>query len=46
MPNEIAKLDAGGLVGWERTNYTFKVFDPTTPAANALPVCRFYRSFP
>ena len=26
--NEIEKLDAGMFVGWQRTSYVFKVFDP------------------
>jgi len=40
--DEIAKLDAGVFVGWQRTRLNFKVFDPATPAAGAVPVCRFY----
>lgn len=40
--DEIAKLDAGLFVGWQRTNQTFKVFDPAAPVAGASPVCRFY----
>ena len=41
LPAEIADLDAGAHVGWERTGYSFKVFDPATAVANASPVCRF-----
>ena len=40
--DEIAKLDAGGFVGWQRTGQHFTVFDPATPMAGASPVCRFY----
>ncbi|HTL77559.1 MAG TPA: hypothetical protein VL654_14685 [Casimicrobiaceae bacterium] len=40
--NEIAKLDAGNFVGWQRTGQHFTVFDPATPIAGASPVCRFY----
>jgi len=40
--DEIAKLDAGVFVGWQRTRLNFKVFDPATPAAGSVPVCRFY----
>ena len=42
LADEIAKLDAGVFVGWQRTRLSFKVFDPATPAAGASPVCRFY----
>ena len=41
LPAEIADLDAGAHVGWARTGYSFKVFDPATAVANASPVCRF-----
>ena len=41
-PDEIAKLDAGCFVGWQRTQLRFKVFDPATPVSGAVPVCRFY----
>ena len=41
-PDEIAKLDAGVFVGWQRTNESFNVFDPQTPVNGASPVCRFY----
>ena len=40
--DEIAKLDAGDFVGWQRTGQHFTVFDPATPVAGASPVCRFY----
>jgi len=40
--DEIAKLDSGFFVGWTRTQLEFNVFDPATPAAGAVPVCRFY----
>ena len=42
LPNEIAQLDAGKFPGWQRTNQTFKVFDPAATVAGAMPVCRFY----
>ena len=42
--DEIAKLDSGYFVGWTRTQLGFTVFDPATPAAGAVPVCRFYGS--
>ena len=41
-PGEIAKLDAGALPGWQRTNLSFKVFDPAAKVAGVSPVCRFY----
>jgi hypothetical protein len=41
-PGEIAKLDAGALPGWQRTNLSFKVFDPAANVAGVSPVCRFY----
>ena len=40
--NEIEKLDAGMFVGWQRTSYVFKAFDPSTPVSGASSVCRFY----
>jgi len=40
--DEIAKLDAGDFVGWQRTGQHFTVFDPATPVTGASPVCRFY----
>lgn len=40
--DEIAKLDAGTIAGWQRTGQHFTVFDPATPMAGASPVCRFY----
>ena len=40
--DDIAKLDAGFFIGWQRTHLNFKVFDPATPAAGSVPVCRFY----
>ena len=39
-PGEIAKLDTGA--GWQRTNLSFKVFDPAAKVAGVSPVCRFY----
>ena len=42
--DEIAKLDAGVFVGWQRTGLNFDVFDPATPHTGASPVCRFYGS--
>jgi len=42
--DEIAKLDAGVFAGWARTQLSFTVFDPATPGAGAVPVCRFYGS--
>jgi hypothetical protein len=41
-PDEIAKLDRGEFVGWQRTQQSFNVFDPATPVAGASAVCRFY----
>ncbi len=41
-PDEIDKLDTGYFQGWQRTGLSFKVFDPTTTAPGASPVCRFY----
>ena len=35
--NEIEKLDAGMFVGWQRTSYVFKVFDPSTPVSGVSP---------
>ena len=40
--DEIAKLDAGFFVGWQRTTLGFKVFEPADATAGALAVCRFY----
>ena len=42
LADEIAKLDAGTIAGWQRTGQRFAVFDPATPVAGASPVCRFY----
>jgi len=40
---EIARLDAGLLVGWQRTGQAFTVLRSGAPAASgAFPVCRFY----
>lgn len=44
LADEIAKLDAGVVVGWQRTGLNFDVFDPATPQPGASPVCRFYGS--
>ncbi|HKU85279.1 MAG TPA: hypothetical protein VJV77_02980 [Casimicrobiaceae bacterium] len=41
-PGEIAKLDAGALPGWLRTDLSFKVFDPVAKVAEVSPVCRAY----
>jgi lysyl endopeptidase len=41
-PAEIASLDSGATVGWERTGLRFLVFN--APVAGANPVCRFYRA--
>ena len=41
-PDEIAKLDTGVLVGWQRTNLSFKVLEATDTTPGALAVCRFY----
>lgn len=40
--DEIAKLDAGVFVGWQRTGQQFTVFDPATSVDGASQVCRFY----
>ena len=40
-PNEIAALDSGQIVGWERTGFRFLAYD--SPGAGRNPVCRFYR---
>lgn len=40
--DEIAKLDGGFFVGWQRTKLAFKVFEPADATAGALAVCRFY----
>ena len=42
IPNEIAALDSGALVGWQRTGLSFKVFEPGTGSLGSVPVCRFY----
>ncbi len=44
FPDEIAKLDNGVFVGWQRTGQSFKVSDISTPLAGGTPVCRFYGS--
>ncbi len=41
-PVEIANLDSGKLVGWERTGYRFPVVKSGATTANTTPVCRFY----
>ena len=41
-PVEIANLDSGRTVGWERTGLRFLVYDHPAPGTN--PVCRFYRA--
>jgi len=42
-PDEIAKLDAGVIKGWVRTNVNFKaISNAVTTPAGAAPVCRFY----
>jgi len=40
-PAEIAGLDNGTIVGWERTGFRFLAYDAPGPGRN--PVCRFYR---
>ena len=40
VPDEIAKLDAGTIVGWTRTGLSFQTY--TTPQPGTSPVCRFY----
>jgi uncharacterized delta-60 repeat protein len=39
-PNEIAKLDAGVVAGWQRTGEFFLVYEAGTPSS--VPMCRFY----
>ena len=41
-PVEIAKLDSGATVGWERTGLRFLVYNAPAPGTSA--VCRFYRA--
>jgi hypothetical protein len=41
-PAEIADLDSGRHVGWERTGIRFNAY--ASPVAGASPVCRFYRA--
>jgi hypothetical protein len=41
-PDEIAKLDGGVFVGWQRTGESFKAFEPADVSPSAVPVCRFY----
>ena len=38
--NEIALLDSGTVVGWERTGFRFLAY--TGPGAGRSPVCRYY----
>ena len=40
--DEIAKLDGGFFVGWQRTGLSFKVEDPAANFVGLSPVCRFY----
>lgn len=40
-PAEIAGLDNGTIIGWERTGFRFLAYDSPGPGRN--PVCRFYR---
>jgi hypothetical protein len=40
-PAEIAGLDNGTIVGWERTGFRFLAYD--APGPGRSPVCRFYR---
>jgi len=40
-PNEIAGLDNGTIVGWERTGFRFLAYN--APGPGRTPVCRFYR---
>jgi len=39
---EIAKLDNGTFVGWQRTGQSFKALDAADTSPGAAPVCRFY----
>lgn len=41
-PVEIANLDSGRTVGWERTGLRFLVYSHAAPGTS--PVCRFYRA--
>lgn len=41
-PGEIAKLDNGTFVGWQRTGQSFKAFDAADTSPGSAPVCRFY----
>src|SRR5207249_9249881 len=41
-PDEIAKLDTGVIVGWQRTSLSFKVLEATDTTPGAVAVCRFY----
>ncbi|MFO1307820.1 MAG: hypothetical protein U1F64_05190 [Burkholderiales bacterium] len=40
-PADIAALDSGQIVGWERTGFRFLAYD--APGPGRSPVCRFYR---
>ena len=42
LPNEIAALDAGMFVGWQRTGLAFKVAAAGDTLPGSTPVCRFY----
>ncbi len=39
-PDEIAKLDAGTIKGWQRTGQSFNVY--ASPGAGLVAVCRFF----
>lgn len=40
--DEIAKLDSGFFVGWQRTTSSFKVLEAIDTTPGAVAVCRFY----
>jgi len=40
IPDEIAKLDAGTIAGWQRTGYEFNAYSPESTRGS--PVCRFF----
>jgi probable HAF family extracellular repeat protein len=42
IEDEIAKLDAGVFVGWQRTGYKFNVYATSGVSTAALPVYRFF----
>ena len=40
IPDEITKLDAGTIAGWQRTGYEFNAYSPESTRGS--PVCRFF----